>query len=58
MPNATVGANSPALPEATPHPAEDVRALAAQFEAAWAAESVIFKSSSTDEEARRCRSRT
>jgi hypothetical protein len=34
MPKATVRANARTLPEATPHSAEDVRALAAQFEAA------------------------
>jgi hypothetical protein len=33
------------------HPDVEVFALAAQFEAAWAAESVIFKGDSTDDEA-------
>jgi hypothetical protein len=37
--------------EATPHPAEDIRALAAQFEAAWQAERVFFHGGGTDEEA-------
>jgi hypothetical protein len=39
------------LPDAIPHPAQDVRALAAQFEAAWAAKGVLFKGDSTDDEA-------
>jgi hypothetical protein len=52
MPKATVRANAPVLREATPHPAEDIRALAAEFEAAWAAESVIFNGSGTDAEAK------
>jgi hypothetical protein len=51
MSNTTVRANSPALPEATP-PAEDIRALAAQFEAAWAAERVLFHGGGTDDEAK------
>jgi hypothetical protein len=51
MPNATVRADARALPEATPHPDTALRALAAQFEAAWAAERVFFHSGGTDEEA-------
>jgi hypothetical protein len=51
MPNATVRANARTLPEATPYPDAEIQALAAEFEAAWAAEGVIFKSSSTDAEA-------
>ena len=51
MPNATVRANARTLPEATPHPNVEVQALAAEFEAAWAAEGAIFKSSCTDVEA-------
>jgi hypothetical protein len=50
MPNATVRADARALSEATPHPAEDIRSLAAQFEAAWAAERVFFHGGGTDEE--------
>jgi hypothetical protein len=51
MPKATVRANARALPEATPHPDAALRALAAQFEAAWAAERVFFHGGGTDEEA-------
>jgi hypothetical protein len=52
MPTATVRATAQTLPEATPHPAEDIRALAAQFEAAWAAERVFFHGGGTDDEAK------
>jgi hypothetical protein len=51
MPTATVRANARTLPEATDRPDAALFALAEKFEAAWAAESVIFKSSSTDDEA-------
>ena len=51
MPNATVRANARTLPDATPHPDAALRALAAQFEAAWAAERVFFHGGGTDEEA-------
>jgi hypothetical protein len=51
MPNATARADARALPEATSYPDANTRALAAQFETAWAAESVIFKGDSTDTEA-------
>jgi hypothetical protein len=50
MPN-TVRANARALPEATPHPDAALRALAAQFEAAWEAGRVFFHGSGTDDEA-------
>jgi hypothetical protein len=39
------------MPETTPHPNAELVALAAEFEAAWAAESALFNSSSTDAEA-------
>ena len=51
MPNATVGANARSLPEATPHPDADIRALAAEFEAAFQAHRPFFYGSGTDEEA-------
>jgi hypothetical protein len=51
MSTPTGGANSPLLPDATPYLNVEVLALAAEFEVAWAAEGVIFKSSSTDAEA-------
>jgi hypothetical protein len=52
MPNTTVRASAPVLPEATPLPAEDIRVLAAQFESAWAAERVLFHGRRTDDEAK------
>ena len=51
MPNATVRADARTLPEATPHPDADIRALAAQFEAAFQAHRPFFYGSGTDEEA-------
>ena len=42
MPNATVRANARALPETIPHPDADLRALAAQFEAAFQAHRPFF----------------
>jgi hypothetical protein len=51
MPNATVRANARALPETIPHPDADLRALAAQFEAAFQAHRPFFYGSGTDEEA-------
>jgi hypothetical protein len=51
MPNATVRANARALPEATEHSDADVRALAAQFEAALQAYHAFYHGSGTDDEA-------
>jgi hypothetical protein len=51
MPNATVRANARTMSETSPHPDAEIQALAAEFEAAWAAEGVIFKGDSTDDEA-------
>ena len=51
MPNATARANARTLPEATPHPDADIRALAAEFEAAFQAHRPFFYGSGTDEEA-------
>jgi hypothetical protein len=51
MPNATVRANSPALPEATSYPDASVRALAVQFETALQAYRVFFHGGGTDDEA-------
>jgi hypothetical protein len=50
MANTADRANARTLPEATPHPDADLRALAAQFEAAWAAERVFFHGGGTDDE--------
>ena len=51
MPNATVRANARTLPEATPHPDANVRALAAQFEAALQTYLTFFHGGGTDDEA-------
>jgi hypothetical protein len=51
MSNATARANARTLPKSTPHPAEDVRALAAQFEAALQAYHPFFHGAGTDDEA-------
>jgi hypothetical protein len=50
MSERTVRAAARTLPEATPHPDAALRALAAQFEAAWAAERVFFHGGGTDDE--------
>jgi hypothetical protein len=50
MPN-TAGANARTLPEATPYPDANIRALAAQFETALQAYSVFFHGGGTDAEA-------
>jgi hypothetical protein len=52
MSERTARANARTLPEATPHPDAALRALAAQFEAAWAAERLIFNGGGTDAEAK------
>jgi hypothetical protein len=50
MPN-TVRADARTLPDATPHLAEDVRALAARFETALQAYHAFFHGGGTDDEA-------
>jgi hypothetical protein len=50
MPNATVRANARAMPETTPHPDANIRALAGQFEVAIQAQRPFFYGSGSDEE--------
>ena len=51
MPNATVRADARTLPEATPHPDANIRALAAQFETVLKAYEAFYHGGGTDEEA-------
>jgi hypothetical protein len=51
MSKRTVRANARTLPEAPPHPDAEIRALAADFEAAFQANRPFFYGSGTDEEA-------
>jgi len=51
MSTPTGGANSPPLPDETPHPDAEIQALASDFEAAFQAHRRFFYGSGTDEEA-------
>jgi hypothetical protein len=51
MPNATVRADARTLPEATPHPDANIRALAAQFETVLKAYEAFYHGGGTDDEA-------